>query len=232
MKLNMWQKVIFPLVVVLTILVVVLTSVRLLITPAFPQIEYRMPGFPEDRFGFTQADRLILSVSAINYLFNHQDPEWLNLVDQDEFLDETPLYNDRELSHMEDVKLLVSQGLTLWRTALTLFVIIMLWAWRANWLPQWLQMVSWGGIITIFLMLFLGIGIAFGFESLFTEFHHLFFEGDTWLFYTSDTLIRLFPIRFWRDGFIAGALLILIGALLTWRLPKFVKVNGEKSTKK
>ena len=227
MKLNIWQKAIFPLVVVLTILVVVLTSVRLLITPVFPQIEYRLPGFPQDRYGFTQSDRLILATSAINYLLNQEDPEWLNLVDEFAFLDEAPLYNFRELSHMEDVKMLITQGFTLWHIALTLFIAIMLWAWRANWLPLWSQMVSWGGIITVFLMLFLGVGIAFGFESLFTEFHHLFFEGDTWLFYTSDTLIRLFPMRFWRDGFIIGALFILIGALLAWRLPQFIKAKSK-----
>lgn len=228
MKNKLIQKLILPLVVILTILVVVLSSVRLLMTPAFPKIEYRMPGFPEDRFGFTRADRLILSVSAINYLFNDESPEWLNLVDEIAFLDEAPLYNYRELSHMEDVKVLVSQGLTLWRIALILFVIILLWAWRSNWVSIWAQMVSWGGIITIFLMLFLGIGIAFGFDSLFTQFHHLFFEGDTWLFYTSDTLIRLFPMRFWRDGFIAGALFILIGALLAWRLPSFIKLKKKE----
>jgi integral membrane protein (TIGR01906 family) len=40
------------------------------------------------------------------------------------------------------------------------------------------------------------------FDSLFTEFHRIFFEGDTWLFQTSDTLIRLFPLPLWQDAFI------------------------------
>ena len=31
----------------------VLTAVRLLMTPAFVQIEYSTPGFPADPFGFT-----------------------------------------------------------------------------------------------------------------------------------------------------------------------------------
>ena len=29
--------------------------------------------------------------------------------------------------------------------------------------------------------------------------HRLFFEGSTWIFPRSDTLIRLFPNRFWID---------------------------------
>ena len=28
-------------------------GLRLLLTPVFPQVEYRMPGFPRDDYGFT-----------------------------------------------------------------------------------------------------------------------------------------------------------------------------------
>jgi integral membrane protein (TIGR01906 family) len=52
------------------------------------------------------------------------------------------------------------------------------------------------------------------FDGLFTAFHHLFFEGDTWLFYYSDSLIRLFPMRFWRDAFIlTGGITILLALI-------------------
>ena len=33
-------------------------GLRLLLTHAFPEIEYRMPGFPADDYGFTLQDRL------------------------------------------------------------------------------------------------------------------------------------------------------------------------------
>jgi uncharacterized membrane protein len=51
----------------------------------------------------------------------------------------------------------------------------------------------------------------------------MFFEGDTWLFLYSDTLIRLFPERFWLTAFIgigAGTLLLagLLLGLSAWRL--------------
>jgi integral membrane protein (TIGR01906 family) len=58
-------------------------------------------------------------------------------------------------------------------------------------------------------MVLLGAGLVFTFSTVFVGFHRLFFEGDTWLFYYSDTLIRLFPERFWRDVF-----LLLAGATL------------------
>ena len=43
---------------VLIPIIMVLTSVRLLMTDAFVRFNYALPGFPEDRYGFTQADRL------------------------------------------------------------------------------------------------------------------------------------------------------------------------------
>jgi hypothetical protein len=50
--------------------VLTLTNVRLLMTPLFPEIEYRLPGFPEDPYGFTMENRLRGSQLAIDYLVN------------------------------------------------------------------------------------------------------------------------------------------------------------------
>jgi integral membrane protein (TIGR01906 family) len=60
------------------------------------------------------------------------------------------------------------------------------------------------------------IFVALSFNALFTAFHRVFFEGDSWLFSYSDTLIRLFPIRFWQDVFIALGVLTLLGAGVLW----------------
>ena len=51
------------------------------------------------------------------------------------------------------------------------------------------------------------------FWNFFAGFHSLFFEGDSWLFYFSDTLIRLFPIRFWQDAFLWAAVIALGGGV-------------------
>jgi len=47
----------------------------------------------------------------------------------------------------------------------------------------------------------------------FVAFHEVFFDPGTWVFRYSDTLIRLFPERFWRDAFLAIAALSLVGGL-------------------
>jgi len=46
------------LVVLLTPIIIILGVVRLVLSPMFLKIEYRMPNFPEDEFGFTIQDRL------------------------------------------------------------------------------------------------------------------------------------------------------------------------------
>ena len=66
---------------------------------------------------------------------------------------------------------------------------------------------------SLFLSLLLALAgfASISFWQFFSWFHSLFFNGDSWLFEYSDTLIRLFPIRFWQDAiiFIVGASILL-----------------------
>jgi integral membrane protein (TIGR01906 family) len=55
--------------------------------------------------------------------------------------------------------------------------------------------------------------VLIAFSVFFVYFHEVFFDTGTWVFRFSDTLIRLFPERFWRDTFIAIGLLSLAGGL-------------------
>jgi integral membrane protein (TIGR01906 family) len=57
------------------------------------------------------------------------------------------------------------------------------------------------------------VAVLVAFSVFFVFFHQVFFESGTWVFRFSDTLIRLFPQRFWRDAFIAIGLLSLAGGL-------------------
>lgn len=63
--------------------------------------------------------------------------------------------------------------------------------------------------------------VVISFDALFTAFHKVFFVGDTWLFYFSDTLIRLFPMRLWQDAFIFMGIITVVVAL-------FFAIYGNK----
>jgi integral membrane protein (TIGR01906 family) len=200
---------------IITILVpfiLVMTAVRILMTGAFLQYEYHTPGFPPDPYGFTLAERLRYANPSVEYLINSAGIEYLKDL---QFDSGQPIYNQRELSHMSDVKTLVQTTLRLWRIALVALVLFALISFWRGWSWELQAGLARGGWLTCGLIVAMLIGVATSFDWLFTQFHHLFFTGGTWLFYYSDTLIRLFPMRFWQDAFIlVGAFCIVCGMLL------------------
>ncbi|HCU57916.1 MAG TPA: TIGR01906 family membrane protein [Anaerolineaceae bacterium] len=199
-------------VTVLMPLMVLMFSVRLLITPFFAKVEYRMPGFPEDPYGFSLEDRLKWSAPSIEYLVNSEGITFLGTL---VFEDGEPIYNASELSHMEDVKAVVT-GMRMALAGLMIGLVVVsgiaVRKGRRNTLLLAIRRGGWGvlGLIAVVLLL-----LVVNFDQLFTWFHQMFFTSGTWQFYTSDTLIRLFPMRFWQDAFIAvGGISLAIGILL------------------
>lgn len=185
-------------------------GLRLLLTPASPQAEYRMPGFPADQYGFGLQDRLHWSTISIEYLVNNADISFLgNLT----FPDGSPLFNERELSHMQDVKKVVQPVLWIGYTVWFLVVVCGLWARFGGWGQEYLHGLRRGGWLTLGLVAAIGAFAGISFWNFFTVFHELFFSGGSWLFLYSDTLIRLFPLPFWEHAFLFAGLLDILGGL-------------------
>ena len=192
-------------------------GLRVLLSPLFLQVEYNMPYFPPDQFGFTKADRLKWAPYALNYLTNSADISYLADL---KFEDGKPLYNERELSHMDDVKRVTQGALRVWYVSIALLALLGIWAWVGGGWDFYRLGLMRGGWLMVGLAVTIGIIALVGilispdlFFSFFTGFHHLFFKGDSWLFLFSDTLIRLFPIRFWQDAFLWAALIALGGGI-------------------
>jgi len=202
----------------LSVIVIPLFFVRLLLIPSFPAVEYRMPGFPDDIYGFSSEERLKWATFGIEYLLNDAGPEYLGDL---RFDDGSPVFTEPEVSHMLDVKIVVGHVLTVFRVALALLVALGLVAWRQGWVDAYRLGISRGGWILLVLLITLGLLAITSFWQFFSAFHALFFEGDSWLFAYSDTLIRLYPIRFWQDViiYILGGS-ALTGGLLGWFLGK------------
>ena len=192
----------------------VLTNVRLLLTPTFVSLEYATPGFPDDPYGFARDERTDLAQLARIYLLNDAGPEFLgDLRDANGKV----LYNPRELGHMLDVKAIVQRALTAWAILGLALALTALAAWRLGQPGTARAGLRLGARLTLALMAGLVLLMAASFSVLFTGFHNVFFEPGTWVFYTSDTLIRLFPMRFWRDAFATLMVLTAIEAgLLLW----------------
>jgi integral membrane protein (TIGR01906 family) len=218
---NTLQKILSWLLTLLLPLALTLLGVRLLLTHAFPEIEYRLPGFPADTYGFTLQERLHWSGISIDYLLNNADISFLGDLT---FMDNVPLFNGRELSHMHDVKNVVQPVLAVAYGVWIFILALGLWARFGGWWPQFVRGLWRGGWLTVGLVVVLGILAAVSFWQFFTLFHELFFTGDSWMFLYSDTLIRLFPMRFWQDAFLfVGLLDLLVGLAIALGLRRFSK---------
>lgn len=201
--------------------VLILITARLLMTPQYVRWEYNRPSLPPDPFGLTLDERLRYGPLGLEYLFNDEDISFLGDLTFD---NGEPLFNERELSHMVDVKL-VTQKLTRFGIGLLVVYALCVIALATSYAtrPTLLRALLDGGIFTVVLIITGLIAVVLAFDWLFTEFHRLFFTGETWIFPTSDTLIRLYPEQFWIDAFVfvfGGALLegIVISALAWWVL--------------
>ncbi|MGB2897600.1 MAG: TIGR01906 family membrane protein [Anaerolineales bacterium] len=221
-KQSILSRVIFRLIQVLLPILIILTSVRLVLytANAWVKIEYRMPGFPADLYGFSLEDRIFWSSIDIDYLLTDVE---INYFEDFTLDDGSPMHNERELKHMQDVKNLLDTVWMAWGSGIFAWLILAVVLWRLDGRGTALRAVIAGSKLTILLMIFLVIFLIVAFGILFVAFHRIFFEGSTWLFPLSDTFIRLYPERFWRDIFalLAGVTVLLsglIGGVARWSL--------------
>lgn len=189
----------------------VLIMVRIVMSPLFLQIEYNRPGFPEDYYGFTREDRLMYAPYALDYLINGEPLSYLSDLT---FADGTPLYNERELEHMDDVQavtraaflIAILSGLAAFGIAIYLASTMRITLIRA---------LRRGAVILLVVLASIIIFVVANWDRFFTLFHQLFFADGTWVFLYSDTLIRLFPEQFWFDAAITIGSLSALVALIT-----------------
>jgi integral membrane protein (TIGR01906 family) len=197
----------------------VVISLRIVTNHWFVHWEYAKPAFPEDPYGLTQDQRVDLAVVCVDYLARSED---LALLADLRLPDGEPAFNDRELSHMDDVQVVFDGITTAGAVAAVVALVGSIGLWRlAGARHRVPAALVAGSLITVGLLVVLGVYMVLNWDQFFTNFHRIFFEGDSWLFLFSDTLIRLFPIKFWVDvaGAIVGILVVeaIIVGLIGWR---------------
>lgn len=188
------MQLLIPVWIIVSSVLIILAS-----SPLWVPLEYRLPGFPEDTYGFTLEERIQWSSVDLHYLLADED---ISYFDDYVLEDGSPMHNDRELSHMEDVKHLIQWARTAMFGVGAVLLVTGFVLWRMEGpasLYAVLRAGAWNTIIFVIVLIF---GVAVSFRAVFVGFHRIFFEGDTWLFRYSDTFIRLYPERFWRDIFI------------------------------
>lgn len=192
----------------------VLTSVRLVATEAFLWIEYHRPGFPDDPYGFTREDRLEYGPYGVRYMVNDASIGYLGDLEHDG----GPLFREKELEHMADVKVVSRIA---FRVQIALSMMLLLSVIALSWRPATRHnlrlALSGGGVFTFGLIITLIVLALAAWDTFFDGFHEIFFDAGTWRFYNHDSLIRLYPEQFWFDAAITiGALTMLGAGGLVW----------------
>lgn len=208
-------QIILPVVLILLSVFIILVSARLWVP-----LEYRLPGFPADRYGFTLEDRIYWSAIDMEFLLSDAKIDYFDDFNLD---DGAPMHNARELKHMQDVKQLLQAVWVVLGVGIGLVLVIPTLLWRSGAKDVAARAVQRAALWTVLLMLGIGLTIALSFGVLFVAFHRIFFEGNTWIFPYSDTFIRLYPERFWRDAFIYIALVTLGETGLVYLLSRWMR---------
>ena len=131
-----------------------------------------------------------------------------------------PVFSEREVVHMIDVKRLMART---WDAGWAAFGLIIalaaaFWRGRRAGLAWLLRAAAAAGGLIVALVVVLAVVAMVGFDEAFRQFHLLFFTNDLWQLTSADALIQLFPQRFFFDTtlLIGGAIVIpsaLIGVL-------------------
>lgn len=195
----------------------VLSNVFLIASDAFIRHEYDKPSFPADEYyppgGYPlpRAEREALAKLGLASVLR---PDGIRLLEEARFARTgEPAFNEREIRHMRDVNALIQRARwALWIAWAVLVgeAVLLLVAGERRALFRSLRASSAGALAAFAA---LGLFIGLGFNIFFTAFHRVFFEGDTWLFLYSDTLIRIYPTKFWFDVslYLAGMTLAELG---------------------
>ncbi|HZY45257.1 MAG TPA: TIGR01906 family membrane protein [Anaerolineae bacterium] len=225
----MLKKILIAFIALALPLLLVVTSIRVIASDWFIHFEYSRPDFPPDQFGFTLEQRTPLALIGMQSVL--PDSQGIVLLERATLPDGSPAFNEREIGHMTDVRVLISKVYPIELIGLALIVILAVLLNRSiHWRDAVPNGLLLGSILTLAILGMLIAYIFVNFDSFFLQFHQLFFQGTTFMFLFTDTLIRLYPVQFWSDAAITigamttvCALFLLIGSI--WWLRRLKKAN-------
>lgn len=207
---NQLTKILKVLITLLIPILMIGGAASLLTTDSFLAFEYGKTNFPQDPYGFTSQQRFVLASTNIHYVRAHLPDDELSK----QTMNGAPVYNAREVSHMADVQAVFQAVFSVVQASLFLLLLLGLILWQTEGRTALASAVKSAGVLTLGIILSIGLLAVFSWQFWFDNFHLIFFKPGSWLFSYSDTLIRLFPVKFWLDATLTISALGLAGGLL------------------
>jgi integral membrane protein (TIGR01906 family) len=199
--------------------VLVVNAFRVLATDSF--VRFELGRIPPDLYGFSDDQRQALALTGLRSI--RPGSAGIALLERATLPDGSPAFDHRELTHMHDVRRLFGAALRLQLVVLVVVAVLGLVLARTRLRTAVPTGLLAGALATLAIAVLAVPVILLGFDGFFTRFHEVFFEGDSWRFSTADTLIRLYPERFWEDvsqlaaAIVVGQALVLAPLAWWWR---------------
>jgi integral membrane protein (TIGR01906 family) len=174
-------------------------------------------GFQDNRVALvTGLDQAQLERIADAFVAYFQGPPGQIQMQVTAFGQSRPLFNEKEVQHMEDVQALIQWFLRLQVVAAGAVILRLAFAVAFDRAAVAIgREMLWSTALMVALVMLVGILSVLDFEALWTRFHQVAFRNDLWqLDPTRDYLIMLFPEPFWFTATISMATSVAIGTLL------------------
>jgi integral membrane protein (TIGR01906 family) len=201
--------------------ILVVNGFRVLATDTFVEWELGRDGFPADPYGLDTEQRTALARTGLRSI--QPGSEGIAVLERATLPDGSGAFEERELTHMRDVRTLFGAALRAQLIAVIAIAALALLLLRTRLRAAVPAGLLAGSLATLAIAILAIPVIVLGFDGFFTRFHEVFFSGDSWQFSNSDTLIRIYPERFWVDvsritAAIAVGQALLLAALSWWWL--------------
>ena len=203
MEITTFDKIVRWLVILATPVLLTVGTVRFLISwdsPSYPEFEYGR--IASDPYSFSDQERLELAQATMAYLRQPQAAPEVIFMLQDLRIPGTDqsLYNESEIGHMIDVKVVADAFKpAFWISAIIVVGGLIFLMVRPQTRLLGAKSMMHGGLLSVGLVLLVMVFMFLAWNLAFTVFHNIFFDPGTWQFSYTDSLIRLFPEQFWFD---------------------------------
>jgi integral membrane protein (TIGR01906 family) len=165
--------------------------------------------------GLDQAQLVAVSEAFITYL---RDPSARLDVEVTIGGARRPLFNRKEVAHMEDVQklfTLVRDARLVAGAILLILPLVGLSLGGSGFLPRLGTLLTIGGVLTVVLLGLAGLLSLVDFSEAFVRFHEMAFSNDLWMLDPrTDYLIILYPEGFWLDATLRIAMLSAVEAVV------------------
>jgi integral membrane protein (TIGR01906 family) len=198
----------------------IIASLYIFMSPQFVDWQYAQPDFPPAQL-FTPEQRAYNAKETVAYVRGERTEQQLR---------DLKVYNAREIKHLVDVYHVSNTMLLIEPILLGVLAVALYFLLRGRGTSQYAgRGLFYGGIFTFVLVTLIGLFAVFAFDTFFVAFHRVFFEGDTWLFEYTDSLIQFYPELFWMKASYGIALFVLLSAVIITALGAWIMRRAKNA---